>query len=189
MNDALKSNWENKVVVILFAIIALGFLVSGVSGSAWQILTLTDFNFYLVILSIVLAVTAGALLTYSFVSFFQSREVKHLMLLVMSVNIVIWIILFLLSHPSSIDWSINFANRDRNRTLAMALVLIVIPTIILGSFTGEMKPSRPSVFLLILWGAIILPILSLFLFFSPDPLFIMVTSGGIQGLTPIGAAD
>lgn len=189
VNDAVKSSWENKVVVILFAVFALGFLVSGISGSAWQILTLTDFNFFLVILSIGLAVTAGAVLTYSFVTFFQNRDVRHLMLIVLSANIILWIILFLLSHPSSIDWSIYFSDRNRNRTLAMSFVLIVIPTIILGSFTGDMKPSRPSVFLLIIWGEIIMPIFSLILFFSPNPLFIMVTSeGGIQGLTPIGAA-
>ena len=70
----------------------------------------------------------------------------------------------------------------------MAFVLVVVPTILLGSFTGEMKPSRPSVSLLIVWGVIIMPIMSLILFFSSNPLFIIVTSdGGIQGLTPIGA--
>ena len=103
MNEAVKSSWENNIVVFLFSLISLGFLISGVSGSAWEILTITDFNFLLVIFSIALAVTAGAVLTYSFVSFFQNREVKHLMLIVMSANIVLWIILFLLSHPSSID--------------------------------------------------------------------------------------
>ncbi|MGY5857908.1 MAG: hypothetical protein RTU63_00960 [Candidatus Thorarchaeota archaeon] len=187
MSKAVKTNWENRIIVSLFALFSLSFLISGISGSAWQILLLTDFNFYLVIICITLAVTAGALLTYSFISFFQNREIKHLMLLVMSANIILWIILFLLSHPSSADWSIYFSDRNRNRTLAMAFVLIVIPTILLGSFTGEMKPSRPSVFLLILWGEVVIPIFSLVLFFSLNPLFEMVTSeGGIQGLTPIG---
>ena len=187
MSETVKPSWENKLVVILFVLFTLGFLIAGMSGYAWQILTLTEFNFYLVIFAIALAVTAGALLTYSFVSFFQNREVRHLMLLVMSVNIIIWIVLFLLSHPSSIDWSIYFSDRNRNRTLAMALVLIIIPTVLLGTFTGEVKPSRPSVFLLIIWGSIILPFVSLTSFFSPNPLFIMVTSeGGIQGLTTIG---
>lgn len=187
MIEAVKSKWENRTVVILFVLISIGFLISGFSGSAWQILSMSDFNFYLVILSITLSVTAGALLTYSIISFFQIHEVKHLMFLVMSANIIIWIVLYLLTHPSSADWSTYFADRDRNRTLAMALVLIVIPTILLGSFTGEMKPSRPSVFLLILWGAVFLPIFSIFLFFSEDALFIIVThEGGIQGLTEIG---
>lgn len=189
MNEANQPNWENRIIVFLFIVISLAFLISGLSGSAWEILIQTDFNFYLVILSFGLAVAAGALLTYSFISFFQNHEVKHLMFIVMSANIVLWIILFLLSHPSSAEWSIYFSDRDRNRTLAMAFVLVVIPTIILGSFTGEMKPSRPNVFLLILWGEIIIPIFSLILFFSPNPLFIMVTSeGGIEGLTAIGAA-
>ena len=66
----------------------------------------------------------------------------------------------------------------------MTFVMVVIPTIILGSFTGEMKPSRPSVLLLIVWGGLIMPIVSLVLFLSPNALFNMVTAegeGGIQG--------
>ncbi|TFG28331.1 hypothetical protein EU528_11365 [Candidatus Thorarchaeota archaeon] len=187
MSETVKSSWENKVVVVLFVGISLGFLYTGISGLAWKILTIPSYSFILVILSITLAVTAGAVLTYSFVSFSQSREVRHLMFLVMSANILLWIVLFLSSHPSSVDWSVQFSDRNRNRTLAMAFVLVVIPTIILGSFTGEMKPSRPSVLLLMLWGVIVMPLTSLVLFFSPDPLFIMVTSeGGVQGLTLIG---
>ncbi len=188
MNQVQGTQWENRVVIALFVITTTIFLLSGITGVAWNILDQVEFSFWLVILSFLLAVSAGAVLTYSFVSFSQNREVRNLMLLLMSANIVVWVFLYLLSHPSSIDWSVIFSDRNRNRTLAMALVLIVIPTILLGSFTGEMKPSRPSVFLLIIWGAVIMPITSLWLFLSRDPLFIMVTSeGGIEGLTAIGA--
>ncbi len=189
MSSIDDTKQESIVITCLFVVFTIAFFVAGFSGYAWEILTRTYFSFNLIILSIILAVTAGVVMTYSFVSFSQNHEVRHLMFLVMSANIVLWIILFLLSHPSSVDWSTYFSQRDRNRTLAMALVMIVIPTIILGSFTGEMKPSRPSVLLLILWGGIIMPIMSLVLFLSPEPLFTMVNlDGGIQGLTPIGAA-
>ncbi|MFW9794747.1 MAG: hypothetical protein ACFFEE_10620, partial [Candidatus Thorarchaeota archaeon] len=189
MSELQGSPWENRILLFIFVVTMISFLVAGFSGLAWRILDLIEFSFWIVIVTFLLAVSAVAVLTYSFVSFTQSREVRHLMLLLMSANIIIWGFLFLLSHPSSINWSAMFSDRNRNRTLAMALVLIVIPTIILGSFTGELKPSRPSVLLLILWGTVIMPIISLVLFFSPDPLFIMVTSeGGIEGLTPIGAA-
>ena len=182
---------ESIVIVCLFVIFTIAFLIAGFSGYAWEILTRMYFSFNLVILSIILAVTAGAVMTYSFVSFSQNHEVRHLMFLVMSANIVVWIVLFLLSHPSSSDWSTYFSDYNRNRTLAMTFVMVVIPTIILGSFTGEMKPSRPSVLLLIVWGGLIMPIVSLVLFLSPNALFNMVTAegeGGIQGLTPVGAA-
>lgn len=120
-------------------------------------------------------------------SFTQSREVRHLMLLLMSANIMIWAFLFLLSHPASANWSVIFSERNRNQTLVIAFILIVIPTILLGSFRGEVKTARPSVLLMIIWGAVIMPITSLALFFSRDPLFILVTSdGGIEGLTTTG---
>ena len=187
MEEVRQSSWESQVVLILFVLFLSGFVVSGVTGFAWNILSLNQFSLGFVILSFLLVVSAGAVLTYSFVSFSQSREVRHLMLLLMSANIILWIFLFLLSHPSSANWSVFFSDRDRNRTLAIAFVLIIIPSILLGSFTGDLKPSRPSVFLLITWGAIIMPCISLWLFFSSEPVFIMVTSeGGIQGLTAIG---
>jgi len=188
IDNIQKSPRESQVVLFLFLLSLFGFVIAGVSGFAWNILSLNEFSLFLVILSFLLAVSAGAVLTYSFVTFSQNREVRHLMLLLMSANIILWIFLFLLSHPSSTNWSVFFSDKDRNRTLGMAYVLIIIPSILLGSFTGELKPSRPSVFLLITWGTIIMPCISLWLFFSPNPLFIMVTSeGGIQGLTPIGA--
>lgn len=187
VTEVQKSPWESQVVLILFVLFISGFAIAGISGLAWNILSLNEFSLRFVILSFLLVVSAGAVLTYSFVSFSQNREIRHLMLLLMSANIILWTFLFLLSHPSSANWSVFFSDKDRNRTLAMALVLIIIPSILLGSFTGELKPSRPSVFLLVTWGAIIMPSISLWLFFSNDPLFTMVTSeGGIEGLTVIG---
>jgi signal transduction histidine kinase len=163
-------------------------LTAGLTGIAWNILGLLEFSFWLVVMTFLLIISAVSVLTYSFVSFTQSREVRHLMLLLMSANIMIWAFLFLLSHPSSINWSVLFSEKNRNRTLVIAFVLIVIPTILLGSFRGEVKTSRPSVLSMIIWGAVIMPITSLALFFSRDPLFILVTSdgGGIEGLTPTG---
>ena len=181
------SPWEDRIVLALFATITIIFLITGLSGIAWKILDPIAFSFWLVVITFLLVFSSVTVLTYSFVSFTQSREVRHLMLLLMSANIMIWAFLFLLSHPASINWSLIFSERNRNRTMVIAWVLIVIPTILLGSFTGEVKPSRPSVLLLVLWGAVIMPITSLGLFFSRDPVFILVTSeGGIEGMTTTG---
>ncbi|MGY5853934.1 MAG: hypothetical protein RTU92_10235, partial [Candidatus Thorarchaeota archaeon] len=44
-----------------------------------------------------------------------------------------------------------------------------------------------SVFLLLLWGAVIMPAISLWFFFSHDPVFLMTSpEGGFEGLTPLG---
>ncbi len=150
IDNIKKSPRESQVVLFLFLLSLFGITIAGVTGFAWNILILNEFSLYLVILSFLLTVSAGAVLTYSFITFSQSREVRHLMFLLMSVNIILWIFLFLLSHPSSTNWSVFFSDKDRNRTLGMAFVLIIIPSILLGSFTGELKPSRPSVFLLII---------------------------------------
>ena len=97
MTETYETKWEIRIVIILFIIIILAFFSSAVNGSAWIILNPIDFTFQLVILSFLLAVTAGAVLTYSFVSFSQYREIRHLMLLIMGGNIILWIFLFLLS--------------------------------------------------------------------------------------------
>ncbi len=186
MEQVQSPQWEARIVLFLFVITFVSVFIAGITGIAWNILSLNEFSFVLVVMTFFLIISAVSVLTYSFVSFTQSRELRHLMLLLMSVNIMIWAFLFLLSHPASANWSVMFSERNRNRTLVIAFILIVIPTILLGSFRGEVKTSRPSVLLMIIWGAVIMPITSLALFFSRDPLFILVTEGGIGGLTTTG---
>lgn len=184
-NQELKT--IDRMVVILFLIFFLTFIGISFTGYAWIILSSNRFSFWLTILTLLLSVSAGAVTTYSFVAYSQTREVQHLMLILLGFNIVLWSFLYLLSHPSAEAWSVIFADRDRNRTLGMALVLIVIPVILLNSFSGEKKSNSVLTTLLVVWGAIIMPILSLWLFFSPHAIFQMTTpEGGIEGLTPIG---
>jgi len=176
--------WVNRIVIALFIILVFLFSLTVFTESAWIIINLPEFSFWMTLLTIGLAVSAMAVSTYSFVAFVQSREVRHLMLVLLGVNIVLWSFLFLLTHPSSVLWAAEFSDRDRNRTLAMAFVLAVIPSILLGSFAGEVKPKPSIRLLLVIWGAVIMPCISLGLFLSPNPLFIMVSGdGGVQGLT------
>jgi len=187
MGQGQGSQWESRIVLALFVTITAALAVLAVSGVAWRILSVAEFSYWIIIITLFLAISAVTIMTFSFVSFTQTREVRHLMLLLMSVNILLWAFLFLLSHPASISWSDLFSERNRNRTMVIAWVLIVVPTILLGSFTGEVKVSRPSVLTLILWGTLIMPITSLGLFLSRDPVFILVTEeGGIGALTTTG---
>jgi len=179
--------WAKIIATLLFAIGLLFFGYMSVSGYAWIILPLPIFSFWLTLLAFVLAVVAGTVGTYSLVSFTQTREIRSLMLFLMGIDIIIWSFLFLATHPSSAEWSILFASRDRNRTLGMGLVLIIVPPILIGSFSGEARSSRFSSVLLIIWAMIITPIISLWFFFSPEPVFLMTSpEGGLEGLTPTG---
>ncbi|MFW9787250.1 MAG: hypothetical protein ACFFE2_02875 [Candidatus Thorarchaeota archaeon] len=180
--------WATLIVTSIFIILTSLFILLAFSGFAWNIITEQVFSFWLTILTIGLAISAMAVSTYSFVLYIQIRDVRHLMLILLGANIVIWSFLFLVTHPSSELWSGVFSDRDRNRTLAMALVLAVVPSILLGSFVGEVKPKRSIKLILITWGTLIMPCISLWLFLSQEPVFIMVIGdGGVEGLTLIGA--
>ncbi len=188
MPEQAEHEWARIVAILLFAIGLLFFGFMAASGYAWYILSIPQFSLSLILFAILLAVTAGAVGTYSFVSFSQTREIRSLMLMLMGINIILWSFLFLVTHPSSIDWSITFSSRPRNRTLGMAFVLIIVPPLLLSSFSSGMKPSRSSSIFLVVWGVIITPFISLWFFLSPEPVFLMTypEGGGLEGITPIG---
>ncbi len=183
-----KHEWAEIIAVLLFTLGLLFFLIMAISGFAWVIIPLERFSYWMVMLLFILAVTAGGVGTYSFVSYFQTREIRGLMLTLMGLNIILWAFLFLVTHPSSAEWSVLFADRARNRTLGMGFVVIVIPPILLSSFYSGTKPNFASTLFLIIWGAIITPFISLWFFLSPEPVFLMTypEGGGIEGITPIG---
>ncbi|MFW9909142.1 MAG: hypothetical protein ACFFEF_11235 [Candidatus Thorarchaeota archaeon] len=171
-------------MTLIFGIGLILFVFASVSGMAWLTLIRSVFAFWLTILMFLLAVSAGMVSTFSFVSFVKGREIRNLMLILLGLNIVLWSLLFLITHPSSSDWSMTFADRDRNRTLGMSLVLVVVPTILLGSFTGDVKSSRFSTLMLILWGAVFIPMVNLWFLLSEEPVFLMTSpEGGVGGLT------
>ncbi len=184
MLTTLENRLTRWAVLVLFLVTLIFFTYMYVSGIAWNILEPPEFSFWLTILTIILTLSAGTVATYSFVSFSQFKEMRSLMLLLLGANLVLWAFLYLMTHPASAEWAVTFSDRDRNRTLGMALVLIIVPCIILGSFSGDVKPNRPSVALLLAWGGMLMPIISLWLFFSEEPVFLMTSpEGGIEGLT------
>ncbi|MHA2423388.1 MAG: hypothetical protein ACXAEF_01260 [Candidatus Thorarchaeota archaeon] len=178
--------WVNWLVASLFFVTLVFLLYMSLSGIAWEILSIEVFTFWMILITFLVAVSAGGVGTYSFVSFVKNHEMRSLMLILLGANFVLWIFLFLVTHPGSAEWS-TFSDRERNRTLVMTFVLLFVPCILLGSFSGKVKLSRPSTRLLILWGAIAMPFVNLLLFLSPDPLFAITSSeGGVEGLTLIG---
>jgi hypothetical protein len=187
MNDE-GQKWVKFTVLFMFIVLTAVFCYAAFGGSAWVIISQSTFSFWMTILSIGLAVSAMAVSTYSFVAFVQSREVRHLMLILLGVDIVIWSFFFLITHPSSFAWVGDLADRDRNRTFGMALVLAVVPSILIGSFAGEVKPRRSVKYILVVWGAIIMPLICMWFLLSPNPVFLMVVgAGGVGDLTLVGA--
>ena len=187
MKNSPSAKWVSWLLTFMFLFMFFVSLILSLSGYAWNILPDYRFHFWLILLTFLLAVIAGMVASYSFVSFSQTRELKSLMLLILGLNLILWVFLYMITHPSSSEWSSFFADRARNRTLGIAFVLIAVPCILLGSFGGHAKPSRLSVIFLIVWGTILMPLTCLWFFFSPFPVFLMTNQvGGIEGLTPIG---
>ncbi len=173
-----------RTLAISFTLLLFFFMFYLLTGSAWNILDVHEFSFWLIFGCFALAIAAGGIAVYSFVSFVINKELRNLMLLLLGINMIIWTFLWLVTHPASIEWAPGFSNRDRNRTLALTLVLIIVPTILMSSFKGKIRITRKKLIPIIGWSAIILPLIDLLLVLTPEPLFIMTSSeGGIEGLT------
>jgi signal transduction histidine kinase len=174
------------MLAFLVTLILLGY--AALSGYAWSILTLSDFLFWLILLTFILAATAGSVATYSFASFARTRETRSFMLIIVGFDLVIWVFLYLVTHPASMSWASIFSDRNRNRTIGTVFVIIIVPAILIDSLSGGARLTRKSGILLSVWGFCIVPLISFWFLFSPSPVFSMTSpQGGIEGLTPEGA--
>jgi signal transduction histidine kinase len=176
--------------VVVFAFLAALVLLAYVafSGRAWVVLSPQEFLFWLTLLTFILATAAGSVATYSFASFARTRETRSFMLIMVGLDLVIWVFLYLVTHPASIEWASAFSGRDRNRTIGTVFVIIIVPAILIDSFSGSARLTRRSGMLLSAWGIFIVPFISFWFLFSPQPVFSMTSAqGGVEGLTPEGA--
>ncbi len=161
-------------------------LVYILNGRMWIEYSAEFIASWLVIIAPILTTTAGAVATYSFVHYTQNHELRNLVTVFMALDVVLLSFLFLITHPSFESWAPLFADRQRNRSIAIAIGLAIMPGVLLGSFAGQAPVSKRNRNLYTVWGGIIMPILSLWFFLSPQPVFISTDpSGGLKGLTPI----
>ncbi|MHA1928648.1 MAG: hypothetical protein ACTSV2_08750, partial [Candidatus Thorarchaeota archaeon] len=188
METNFEYRWVSWLIFVLLMSLIFIIIMAMISGIAWTILELSEYAYWMTLLAFLLAVSAGMVSTYSFVSFMKTRQIRNLMLLLLGLNIIMWAFLYLVTHPASVNLAPLFSSRNRNRTMGFGLVLIIVPSILLGSFSGTAKATQSIKSVLILWGAVILPIISLWFLFSPEPVFMMTEpgSGGVEGITPQG---
>jgi hypothetical protein len=156
--------------VVVFAFLAALVLLAYVafSGRAWVVLSPQEFLFWLTLLTFILATAAGSVATYSFASFARTRETRSFMLIMVGLDLVIWVFLYLVTHPASIEWASAFSGRDRNRTIGTVFVIIIVPAILIDSFSGSARLTRRSGMLLSAWGIFIVPFISFWFLFSPQ---------------------
>ncbi len=178
----------SHIAVYVFLATLLLFLYAAFSGFAWDVLLPPEFLFWLTLLTFILAAAAGGVATYSFASFARTRETRSFMLIMVGFDLVIWVFLYLITHPASAEWAHLFSGRNRNRTICIVFVIIIVPSILIDLFSGGVKLTRKSGILLSVWGLCIVPLISFWFLFSPEPVFAMTSAeGGIEGLTPEGA--
>ncbi|MHA1928650.1 MAG: hypothetical protein ACTSV2_08760 [Candidatus Thorarchaeota archaeon] len=169
MTSKADYQWINWILVVTFASTVSIIVALIASGLAWNILIMREFSFWLNILTPSLAVAASSVVIYSFVSYMQTKETRNLMLVVIAFNVILWAFIFLPTHPASIDWSPFLAEKDRNRTIMVLLGLTFPPSAIFGLLSKRTKTTKLSSSLLVLWGVIIIPMIYLWSFLSPEP--------------------
>ena len=77
MGQVQGSQWENRIVLVLFVITTISFVMAGITGIAWRIMSLAESSFWLVIVTFTLIISAVTVLTYSFLSFTQNRTIDE----------------------------------------------------------------------------------------------------------------
>lgn len=181
MLQSIENKRDDIILVGLFVIflfIQLAFLISGI---AWVRVDVIQFNFWMPTFVAVLATVTGIVATYSFVQYTQEGCPRSFVFALVGINVTLLAFLFLFTHPAA-SWS-AFSGRARNITIVTALGYLVTPGVLLGSFASEKSMTKQVRNTLLLWGVVIQPLVSLWLFFSPEPMFTLTSSdGGIFGL-------
>jgi hypothetical protein len=140
-----------------------------------------QFNFWMPAFVAVLATVTGIVATYSFVQYTQEGCPRSFLFALVGINVTLLAFLFLFTHPAA-SWS-AFSGRTRNITIVIALGYLITLGVLLGSLASGKSMTKQVRNALLLWGVVIQPLVSLWLFFIPEPVFTLTSSdGGIFGL-------
>jgi len=172
------------LIVLLFLTVIISSIVITMSGIPFILIESETMSFWLIIIVPLAAICGGIIFTYSLAQYTITKQFRDLVLLLMALNIILNAFLYILTNEAFTTLS-PFANRDRNRTLIIAVGLILAPSVLMGSLsTEEVTPKQKIT--VSLWGLLIVPSISLWFFFSPTPVFTTTPIGqGILGYTPI----
>lgn len=166
-----------KIEIVLYAISGFSFLTVAylfISGQGFIILSSSELAFLLSILGPLEILIASLLLGFSYISYRIDGQFRSLVFFFVAVNLIITGLFYMVTNVAMIGIS-PFANRDRNRTLIMLFGFVLSPGVLFGTLGEQISKMRKYGFLL--WSGIVMPLLNLWFFISPDPVFVSVQEG------------
>ncbi len=185
MNNQRPLTRGDYGVLVLFTIAVVSTLVLTLTGIPYVSLESMEMSFWLAILMPIGTIMSGIIFSYSLAQYTLEKQFRDLVLLLMAINMLLDGFLYLLTNTSFAAIS-PFADRDRNRTIVIAFGLILGPSVLFGSLNSFSKVTKRQLYSLLTWGGLIVPAVSLWFFFSPEPVFSTTPIGaGISGFSPL----
>ncbi|MFW9849756.1 MAG: hypothetical protein ACFFF4_11485 [Candidatus Thorarchaeota archaeon] len=176
------------LILAVTVYVATYMLYVSFSGQIWNYVSPQIVTLSLTLLIASVLATSSMIFTHTLIHFSRKKSIRYLVLLLMAFDAIVVCIMFLISHPSFELWS-PFADRNRNRSLAIAWGMMLMIGSLAGSFSGESPASLRARLIGFLTGFIIYPAICVWMLLSPEPVFISTEpSGGLSGLTPTGWA-
>lgn len=177
--------WTDILIIVLSCYVWFYLAAVTITGQIWILTTPPVIATAIPLLISAILASSSMIFTHSLVHFYQNRQVRNLVILLMVFDIIILGMTYVVSHPIFTGW-LPFADRNRNRTLMIAMGLSIFPSMLAGSFLGDSTVTRRSGFLSLLWGVGVIPFLGFWFLFSPEPVFTVTSpGGGVAGLSPI----
>ncbi|TFG31964.1 hypothetical protein EU527_11285 [Candidatus Thorarchaeota archaeon] len=174
---------NGEVLIFISSILAVSLSIFPIAtGYAF---TIIDSNLMAITLAILVSIetmAAGIIFSHSFAQFIIHRRFRDLVLIVMSINLIITGLFYIMTNGSMIGIS-PFADVVRNRTIVVAFALVLAPASLFGTITDRKSASKKRIYMTVLWGLIISPFLSIWFLLSPEPVFVVTDAGsGFLGI-------
>ncbi len=174
------------VILGLTLYVALYLLIISIGGQLWIIISPQVVAVSLTLLVAANLATTSMIFTHSLIHYFQQKSVRYLLLLLMALDAAMLCVMFLITHPS-LDLFSLYADRNRNRSIAIAWGMVLMISGLAGAFSGDTVVTLRIRIIGFLFGIILLPMIGFWFLFSPEPVIVSTEpSGGLSGLTMTG---
>ncbi len=168
------------ILLVLFLAIVIASIIPVLTNIAFIEMVPEHMALFLIILVSISTMMAGVIFTNSLARFTIERRLRNLVLIFLAVNIILTFILYLVTNVSMEALS-PFTDKARNRTVIVAFVLVLAPSILFGKVSEEIDLDKKRIITIFLWGGILCPLVTIWFFLSPVPVFITAIPG--EGLT------
>ncbi|MFW9833989.1 MAG: hypothetical protein ACFFEK_08350 [Candidatus Thorarchaeota archaeon] len=185
MSTKRKLTFGDYIIVVFFLMVIIASIVLTLSGIPYIEIESSQMSFWIAILMPLGTIMSGIIFSYSLAQFTLERQFRDLVLLFLAINLLLDGFLYLLTNAAFAPLS-PFADRDRNRTIVIALGLVLGPSVLFGSLRTYSEITKRQLYSLITWGGLVVPAVALLFFFSPEPVFVTTPIGaGISGFSPV----